>query len=127
MTADHIGKATELMGELSEMYAYCQTTYSERNGDEMSNRLQYLSSYLSRSAEIMCEAREILDGKEGYWSEMAPPEMNATRFRGWLKGKVQTEQKIYNMAERLNASIVHLMDALRTQISRLKAERTFTN
>jgi hypothetical protein len=113
----------QLTAELQEMYAFCASSYDERDGDSMSGRLTCLAMYLARTAEMMGDAQYIVDEARGRWADAMPLNMTATLFREWLTGKVRNEQKLYNYTERLNKTITHQMEALRTQISRLKHEQ----
>lgn len=111
---------------LEEILMYLQQSYSERDGFEMTERITKLNAYLAMSAELMSDAKYWLDKKKGEESERLVMDdrynkLQATQLKNLLDGKVSTENRIYIQCERVNRTITHQIDALRSQLSFLKS------
>jgi hypothetical protein len=72
------------------------------------------------------EAEYLKDTARGYWTEMLG-DIPATRLREVLASKTAAEGRLVRKTERLNAAIVHQIDAVRSQLSFCKQELASTN
>lgn len=109
--------------ELKKMYGFCSGGYNQDNGEEMSERLTQLSIYLARSAVVQGNAQYFLDLKQGIESELTlknVPGVTPSMLTKIVAGKCANEMKLLKLAERLNRTITHQIDALRSQLSYLK-------
>jgi len=109
--------------ELERMYAFCSQGYNQENGEEISDRLTKLSMFLARSAVVQGNAQYFLDIKQGLESELTlknVPNVTPSMLTKIVNGKCALEAKLLKLAERLNRTITHQIDALRSQLSYLK-------
>jgi hypothetical protein len=112
----------EINKEIIDIAEFCSCYYNKDNGIEMSQRLTNLSVYLSRSAVLQCEAQEILDRAIAVETEkLLGHELSATVGTNLIKGRIATENKLLKLCERMNRTITHQIDALRSQLSYLKS------
>jgi hypothetical protein len=112
---------TEQITEIVEMHEYIAATYNHDNPTELMDRLTCLNVYLARTAALLPEAEADLSQKKGEISHRNPDE-SATRLRYIIESESWREAKIYRQIERLNATIVHQIDAIRTQVSYIKSQ-----
>ncbi len=116
MTLEKINK------EIIDIAEFCSCYYNKDNGIEMSERLTNLSVYLSRSAILQCEAQELFDKAIASETEkLLGQELSATVGTNLIKGRISTEAKLFRLCERMNKTITHQLDALRSQLSYLKS------
>lgn len=78
--------------------------------------LQFSTGWLARTAELVADAEYYLNVKRG---EVAHEhsELSATILREVSAKECAEEQRLYRLAERINASLVHRIAALRSQLS----------
>jgi len=115
----------ELTKELIEMYQFVKDSYDESDGNLLAGRLTILNTMLARSAEMLAEAEYNLNAAKGVHSEMIPHGMPASVAKEWLSGKCRDELKLVKLTDRLNASIVHIIESTRSQISFVKSLARF--
>ena len=80
--------------------------------DELDER----SQWLARSSELLAEAQYILDRKRGEEAERLtgfPPSVG----REVLAGRSAEEARLHRLADRLNVTITHQLDAIRSVLS----------
>ena len=107
--------------EILEIHGYVACLYDYTNPTELMDRLTNLNVYLARTASILPDAEAELASARGRIAHDYPDE-SATRLRYILEAGTVNEMKFYRQVERLNATIVHQIDAIRTQISFIKAQ-----
>ncbi len=117
----------DIAKEIKEINDALQTDYNYKDGDELSGILAFLKSQLARSNELLSQAEYLLNVAKGEASEDIPDKVPATRYKDVLSRKVASEQKVYRFVERTNASIVHIIDAVRSQLSYAKADKIESN
>ena len=78
--------------------------------------LRFSTGYLARTAELVADAEYYLNVRRG---EVAHEnsELTATILREVSAKDCATEQRIYRLAERINATLTHRIDSLRSQLS----------
>ena len=116
----------QIATELASIYDYLQQKYNEKSGDQLSNRITKLNASLARSAELLSDAKYYLDEKKGRVAEEIYlneefGHLSSTQSKSIIEGRVALEYRIYFQCERLNRSITHQLEGLRTQISYLKS------
>lgn len=80
--------------------------------------LDFRCQWLARSAELEAEAQHLLDKKRGEVAEeLLPRDLPAHAMRMILEEKSSLERRIYTQAERLNSTLVHQIDAIRSILS----------
>lgn len=80
--------------------------------DEMS----FAAGWLTRLAEMTADAEYHLNRKRGEVAR-ANAELPATVLREILAAECAEEQRVWRLAERISAGLVHRIDVLRSQIS----------
>jgi hypothetical protein len=75
--------------------------------------------YLARTADILPFAEEEWNTKKGEVARAHKSE-TATMLRYIIDEKTALEARFYRHVERINAAIVHQIDAIRTQLSYVK-------
>lgn len=112
----------EIRKELQEIQRYCDITCSE-NPDEIAERIRDLSSYLSRTADILRVSKNLLRRKKA--SEISDIIVKIAKEQ-YLSAKAQNamidsiaseEHELVDWSERLNAVCTHQIGALRTLLS----------
>ncbi|MCP4394519.1 MAG: hypothetical protein GY804_09680 [Alphaproteobacteria bacterium] len=123
-------KIDKLTDELNSMYQYCTSRYSKDSGDELAERITELNIYLARSASMLSWAQFYYDKAQGEESEAILKEekdtglrIAPTIFKQLVNGRTVNEAKILKFCERLNRTITHQIDGVRSQLSYLKQLR----
>jgi len=121
-------KLEQLTERLNHIYKYCQATYDDKNGDLISGRLSELSSYLAESSNLLAWAQYYYDKIQGEEAEKLIKEQGQTEirisptvFKQLINGRSINESKILKFTERINRTITHQIDILRSQLSYLKS------
>lgn len=94
--------------------------------DGVEGKMMELCSMMGLSAECYAKAQMNLAVKQGVIVrklKYADPNINATMLKLLLESDMAQERMVFDYAERLNAALVHVVDGLRTAISKYKAER----
>lgn len=113
----------KINAELQDISGFCSCYYNKDNGNELSERLTNLNTYLMRSAVLQTEAQFIYDKSLANETEklMGHEELSATTIKNLVAGRTATEKKLLLFCERLNRTIVHQIDSIRSQLSYLKS------
>ena len=115
----------ELAEQLKDIYAYVGKPYNEKDGQEISERITRLSVYLARSAELLSWSQFFYDKAKGDASEEAIKQydnkLSPTVMKSLVESRSRNEGKLHKACERLNRTITHQIDALRSQLSYLKS------
>jgi len=114
----------EILAEIDSISHFLKNAPMPKEGGVLAERLTNLCAFHARCPEIVADAEYILNSAKAEASNS--PEIdykvwNATRVKNFIESKVLTEQKIFRYADRLNATIVHSIDAVRSQLSYLKS------
>ena len=108
--------------EIINIAEFCSCYYNKDNGNEMSERLTNLNIYLSRSTILQCEAQELLDRAIASETErLLGQELSATVGTNLIKGRIVMEAKLLKLCERMNRTITHQIESIRSQLSYLKS------
>ncbi len=90
--------------------------------EDVKNKLIELTQFMGLSAEANASAKKILEQKElGVLLSMDKKLSPSVQIR-LLKAQCFEESALYEYADRLNSSLVHGIDGLRTVISLYKSE-----
>ena len=111
--------------EIKEISAYCKEAYNEKDGDGMSERITKLNSYLARSSELLSSAWYFLNVKRGEVSERLHKEndkLAPTKLKELMAGDLAQEESTYKLCERINRTITHQIEGLRSQLSFIKEQ-----
>lgn len=112
---------TSIYDEIADIYGYVSCSYNEGNPAELMDRLTNLNVYLARTADLLAEAERLWNIEKGNVAHRNPDE-TATRLRYIIEAETANEAKFYRQVERLNAAIVHQIEAIRTQVSFVKMQ-----
>lgn len=118
----------KLTEELNNIYSYCNTGYNHKDGNELSERITKLNVYLARSSMLLGEAQFYYDKAQGEEAENIIEEegktgikISPTVFKQLINGRTINEMKVLKFTERLNRTITHQLDGIRSQLSYLKS------
>ena len=113
----------KITSEIIEIAEFCNCWYNKDNGNELSERITVLNTYLARSAVLQTEAQFIYDNSLAKETEklMGHEELSATTIKNLVTGRTSTEKKMLLLCERINRTLVHQIDSLRSQLSYLKS------
>lgn len=114
-----------LLEELSQLYKSIGMGFDRSSPETLIAEGEYRSQWLARSAELAAEAQFIHDKARGLASEKYM-DVSATIMREFVGRDCADEARILKLAERLNATLVHQMDMIRTIISFEKESRKKT-
>lgn len=116
MTTEDIAK------EITEISEFTSTWYNKDQGHEMSERLTNLNVYLSRTAVLQPEAQALLDiAMANETEKLIGRDLTPSVITNLAKGRCATEMKLWKLCERINRTITHQIDSIRTQLSYLKS------
>lgn len=92
-----------------------------------SEKLRDLTNIIGLSAETVATSRKIYAEKynevvQSYLNSKKYEKHTATILKKLIEGDCSTEQALVDMAERLNAGMVHSIDGIRSIISLYKSE-----
>lgn len=108
---------SEILIEIDRPYKSIKEPF-DRTPEGLINELDYRSQWLARSAELFADAQRHLDVKRGQESERCFAQaIPASTARDIIAGNSSMENKVFTLAERLNATLTHQIDALRSILS----------
>lgn len=112
----------EITKEISDIAEFCSCYYSKDSGVEMSERLTNLNIYLARTSVLQSEAQELLDHSIATETEkLITMNLPPSIITSLAKGKSAAYNKLWKLCERINRTITHQIEAVRTQLSYLKS------
>ena len=113
--------AQEIADELEDYYGQISSQIDKDNPTGLIDDLGKRCQLLARSAVLLADAQFIHNKARGAECN-APgvPEMTATLMREYLTGACASEARLVTLAERLNSTLVHQIDSIRTMISYTK-------
>ncbi len=114
--------AAELADEVDEIYSFIKLGL-DRDPQGLTAELDTRGQYLARSAEIVADAQVILDKKRGEVAEKhVGTEESWNIIKHLIEAECSDEKRLYVLAERLNATLTHQCDSIRTLLSFAKEE-----
>lgn len=109
--------AEELLTELTTIYSNIKEGL-DRTPEGLLEELDNRGQWLARSAELVAEAQAILDTKRGEASEAyAGRKESWSIIKALVERDCKLEKKIFTLADRLNATLTHQMDEVRSILS----------
>lgn len=105
-----------LTQELAGLYKSIGMGFDKSSPETLMAELEYRCQWLARSAELVAEAQFIHDKARGAASEKYL-DVSATVLREVLTRDCAEEARLLKLAERLNATLTHQIDAIRTVVS----------
>lgn len=111
----------ELASELAQIYAIL-TDLPKGDIGGIQDDLASSNGWLARSAVLEAEAQNLLDRKRGTVCEKYL-DSPATQLRVFLDSECSEERRLFHLADRLNATLSHRIDSLRSLLSFEKQQR----
>lgn len=109
--------AEELSAELATIYSDIKEPL-DRTPEGLLQELDNRGQWLARSAELVAEAQAILDSKRGEASEVyAGRKESWSIIKSLIERDCKLEKKLFTLADRLNATITHQIDEVRSILS----------
>lgn len=111
-----VAELLKLTSEVNETYENLKapiSTETEELPVELDNRCQWLA----RSAEIYAQVQYIHDKARGDAAEKHHKVSSATLLRELINRDTADEARVLTLAAKLNSTIVHQIDAIRTRLS----------
>lgn len=106
-----------ILEEISGLYDSLKNPVA-RDPEGLLNELDYRMQWLARSAEIVAECQKTSDIARGVAAEKAYElGYSGNLAKDYITGVCSEESRILRLAEKLNSTIVHQMDSIRTMIS----------
>jgi hypothetical protein len=105
-----------ILTEVSEINKELCTGYNERMPEPILDKMTELSIHLGRTNELFADVEYLLNVAKGEASEKITT-TNVTRYKDEMNKEVAQYIKVWRFVERVNASIVHILDVLRSQLS----------
>lgn len=104
--------------EMALLYAEIEKPLAKGNPIGLMDDLDYRSQWLARSAEILGECQFVYDRARGEAaSEATAQGLSGNVAKDFITGQCATENRLLLLAERLNSTLVHQIDAVRTLLS----------
>lgn len=95
----------------------------EKNALAVMERLNELSSLVGLSSEVVANCFKAYQNKKGDVIEQSGnANLSPSILKQYIDSECVNEEAEYKLAERYNAGIVHMIDALRSILSYLKSE-----
>lgn len=105
----------ELGTEIRELYASIKLPL-DRTPEGLLAELDFRGQWLARSAELVAEAQYVLDEARGRVAEKYL-KSSATVLREMINRDTASENRLRILADRLNATLTHQMDEVRSILS----------
>lgn len=103
--------------EINELYKSLKQEL-DRTPEGLLAELDYRCQWLARSSEILADCKLILDKRSGEEAEkFIGSEDGWNVVKILIASRVREEAKLVHLAERLNATICHQIDAVRSILS----------
>lgn len=109
--------AVEMAKEIDGYYGFLSEAIDKDNPSGLVADLDRRCQILARSAVLLADAQRILDRARGEAAHKLPPDMSATLAREHLNFVCADEARLLKLADRLNATLVHQIDAIRSVLS----------
>lgn len=114
----------DIATEVNEIYEAIKAPL-DRTPQGLMGELETRGQWLARSAELLADAQILLDAKRGKSAESyVGSDESWNIIKHLIEAECADEKRLYVLAERLNATLVHQIDEVRTLLSYEKAQLT---
>lgn len=113
----------EITKQLKEVGDFIASNYG-MEGVELTERIRSLNGYHALMPELIADAEYHLSEKIAETTDkidFTDKSNNATRINLIINKNTLTEKRLVRLAERVNATLTHQLDAIRSQLSYLKS------
>ena len=114
----------DLLKEINSMYDHISQISINADSESLLEELGTCNAYLGRSAQLQADAEEFLniakgEASEKYFNSLKAMDerFNATQSKLFVESRTIPEIKIYTLAERLNRTITHRIESIRSILS----------
>jgi hypothetical protein len=113
----------EIKNEIEEVVGFISCYYNKDNGAEISERITRLNVYLARTSVLLSEAQFLFDERFAKETEslIGNELLTASTINNLAKSRCATEGMLLKLVERINRTITHQLDSIRSQLSYLKS------
>jgi len=131
---------TDILGWLNTIEAEIATPYHSEDIDSIQERILSLANHFSASSQVCASATWYLKAARAYQYELIAKAIkgkelpsdfagitSATNIKIYIADRCADLEALKVRADRMNASITHSIDALRTVISKAKTEMQINN
>lgn len=115
---------SDLAEEIGQLYQSIKAPLDRTSPEALIAELEFRGQWLARSAELVAEAQAIHDRARGEAAEKYL-DLSATQMRELVSRDCVQEAKLLKLAERLNSTLTHQIDEVRTIISFEKESRRY--
>lgn len=120
-------KKLKLAEEIAYLYAELDKPL-DKTSEGLLAALDFRCQWLSRSAQIVAECEVLYDAKKGEVAECYfGTEESWNTIKQVIESQAGEEKRLYLLADRLNATVTHSLDAVRSLVSYEKQERANSN
>jgi len=121
-------KKLQLAEEINYLFGELDKKHEKRSAEQLLEFLDFLCQWLSRSSQIIVDAEILYDDAKGRASEeFLGVEEGWNVVKGIIEARVREEKRLFRQADRLNSTMVHTIDAVRSQLSYERNERSMSN
>jgi hypothetical protein len=113
----------EIEKEITEIIGFISCYYNKDNGNEVSERITNLNIYLARTSVLLSEAQFLFDERFSSETEklIGNELLTASTINNLAKSRCAIENKLLKLVDRINSTITHQLDSIRSQLSYLKS------
>ena len=112
-----------MIEELKELYASIQKPLPKGSPTDLIEELDYRCQWLARSSEIFADAQRNYDRAKGLEAGKHVGTSESWNIvKSQIEGAVSEEKRILALAERLNSTLSHQLEAIRSMLSFIKAD-----
>jgi hypothetical protein len=113
----------EIEKEITDIVEFISCYYNKDNGNEVSERITNLNIYLARTSVLLSEAQFLFDERFSSETEklIGNELLTASTINNLAKSRCATENKLLKLVDRINSTITHQLDGIRSQLSYLKS------
>lgn len=106
-----------LAEELQDLYTAIKEPIQKGNPQGLMDDLLARQSWLARAAELAADAQYWLDVARGGAAESVEPNMPWSVAKELIGGRTAIEGRLLKLADRLNATLTHQIDSIRSVLS----------
>jgi len=108
--------ALKIAEELGDMYAIVDKKPDTSSPASIAAEISDRCAYLARSAVLMADTIRLIDIERGKFAA-THAKTQPTIFKEMLSGHMADHTRLHVLAERLNATVTHQLNALRSMLS----------
>jgi len=107
----------DLAEELAMLYESIKAPINKGNPTGLVDDLDYRCQWLARSAELVADAQWYVDQAQGHAADGIETGTPWSLAKILIESKTADESRLLKLAERLNATLTHQIDSIRSVLS----------